>query len=79
VATGVTKKRRAEIVTEAIAINADLRAQVAEKLAVLHEFDAELRTKAARYRDVATELGIEVADEPRAGAEAPGRPTQPTS
>ena len=50
-----------------------------EKLAVLHEFDAELRTKAARYRDVAAELGIEVADEPRAGAEAPGRPTQPTS
>ena len=79
VATGVTKKRRAEIVTEAIAINADLRAQVTEKLAVLHEFDAELRTKAARYRDVADELGIEVADEPRAGADAPGRPTQPTS
>jgi DNA-binding transcriptional MerR regulator len=79
VATGVTKKRRAEIVTEAIAINADLRAQVTEKLAVLHEFDAELRTKAARYRAVAAELGIEVADQPRAGAEVPGRPTQPTS
>jgi len=75
----VTKKRRAEIVAEAIAINADLRAQVAEKLAVLHEFDAELRTKAARYRDVAAELGIDVADEPRTGSGARGRHARATS
>ena len=68
VATGVTKRRRAEIIAEAMAINADLRAQVAEKLAVLHEFDAELRTKAARYRDVAAELGIALSDDERADA-----------
>jgi DNA-binding transcriptional MerR regulator len=62
VAAGVTKKRRKEILTEAIAINAHLRDQVAEKQAALLEFAGELQAKASRYRDLAAELGVDLPD-----------------
>ena len=60
---GVSREERQEIVREAIALNRRMREQVREKQEVLASFLAELEAKAARYREVAAELGLEVADE----------------
>lgn len=59
VAAGVSPERRRALVVEAITINNGMRAQVETKLAVLRSFLAELEDKAARYRTIARELGIE--------------------
>jgi MerR family transcriptional regulator, repressor of the yfmOP operon len=61
VQTGVSQDRRREILAEAIELNAGLRHQVREKLAVLEAFLAELEEKAARYDHYARELGPEAA------------------
>ena len=55
---GVSPKRQATILHEAMAINARLQRRVADKIGVLEGFRAELRATASRYRDVATERGI---------------------
>jgi len=55
---GVSPKRQATIIHEAMAINARLQQHVDDKIGVLEGFRAELRATARRYRDVATERGI---------------------
>lgn len=61
---GVTPQRRVEILHEATAINARLQQQVAERMAVLEGFAAELRAKRERYAFIADELGVDLdADE----------------
>ena len=60
VRTGVSDRRRIEILREADKINARLLGQVAAKFAVLEEFAAELRAKKCRYRALAAELGIDL-------------------
>jgi MerR family transcriptional regulator, repressor of the yfmOP operon len=60
---GVSRKRHKEVVAEAMAINQGMRRQVGEKIGVLKSFLAELEAKAARYREVATELGLRLPDE----------------
>lgn len=63
VRAGVSLDRRREVVTEAITLNNTMRRQVHEKLDVLQSFLAELETKAARYRHIASELDLEVPGE----------------
>jgi MerR family transcriptional regulator, repressor of the yfmOP operon len=58
---GVSQQRRREICAEVIELNAGLRQQVRDKLAVLEGFLAELEEKAARYDGYARELGLEPA------------------
>jgi len=55
---GVSAKRQATIIHEAMDINARLQRRVDDKIGVLEGFRAELRATARRYRDVATERGI---------------------
>lgn len=59
---GVSPERHRGIVVEAITINREMRAQVLGKLRALDGFLSELETKAVRYRQVAEELGLDVAD-----------------
>lgn len=59
VRAGVSKKRRREIVHEAIELNHQQRAVVAEKLELLSGFADDLAAKAARYRTLAEELGVD--------------------
>jgi DNA-binding transcriptional MerR regulator len=54
----VSVERRREICAEAIALNAGMRQQVRDKMAVLEGFLAELEEKAARYQRFARELGL---------------------
>jgi len=63
---GVSREERQEIVREAIALNARMRQQVHDKQAELATFLAELETKAARYREAAAEIGLDVPEEPLA-------------
>jgi DNA-binding transcriptional MerR regulator len=58
--TGRAKGRERELFLEAIEINDRLRGQVREKQAVLKGFRRELDATAARYRQVATERGIDL-------------------
>jgi DNA-binding transcriptional MerR regulator len=67
VRAGVSFERRQDVVLEAIAINDRMREQVEEKLAVLQSFLAELETKAARYRQIAGELHVDVPGAARPG------------
>jgi hypothetical protein len=53
-------ERMAEILREAMAINHELRAQVADRERALRGFLAELDVKAARYRQLAGELEIDL-------------------
>lgn len=57
---GVTPKRQRAILTEATRLNARTQEQVLAKIAILQAFQSELETKADRYHDVATELGIDL-------------------
>jgi len=57
---GVSARRQATILREAMALNKRLQRQVADKIGVLEGFRAELRAKARRYREVAEERGITV-------------------
>ncbi|HJV09328.1 MAG TPA: MerR family transcriptional regulator [Acidimicrobiales bacterium] len=70
VLAGVSLERRQDVVREAIALNNSMRAQVHEKLDVLQSFLDELETKAARYRQIAFELHVDVPEE--VGAEVAG-------
>jgi DNA-binding transcriptional MerR regulator len=58
---GVTRRRHAEIVEEAAVINAELRSHVADKLAVLEDFAADLDRRAARLEDLRAELAAALA------------------
>jgi hypothetical protein len=61
----VSLERRRDVVVEAITLNDRMREQVREKLDVLQSFLAELEAKAARYRQIAAELDVDVPGEPR--------------
>jgi DNA-binding transcriptional MerR regulator len=60
VRAGVSLDRHKDVVIEAITLNNAMRAQVHEKLEVLQSFLAELETKAARYRQIASDLHVDV-------------------
>jgi DNA-binding transcriptional MerR regulator len=53
---GVSRKRHAEIVNEATIINDELRAHVADKMAVLQAFAHDLDERAERLRQLTAEL-----------------------
>ena len=63
VRAGVSVARRREVVSEAITLNNAMRHQVHDKLEVLESFLVELETKAARYRQIASELDLDVPGE----------------
>jgi DNA-binding transcriptional MerR regulator len=69
---GTSNARRREIVAEAIRLNARMQEQVRAKRAVLDSFLLELKSKAASYRTVAVELGLDLPDQP-----PPKEPPQP--
>ena len=50
--SGVTRRRHAEIVAEATAINDELRAHVAEKMGILRAFARDLDQRANRLREL---------------------------
>ncbi len=54
---GISRKRKREILAEAIEINERLREQVAEKMAVLAQFDADLSDRLERLHGFAAEAG----------------------
>jgi MerR family transcriptional regulator, repressor of the yfmOP operon len=70
---GVSPKRQRAIVLEAARLNARTQEQVIAKMAILQAFQDELGAKAARYKEVGQELGVDVAAELRAAAEAETR------
>jgi DNA-binding transcriptional MerR regulator len=61
---GRAKGHERELILEAMAINARLRAQVREKLTVLRGFQRKLDVTAGRYRQFAVDRGIEPAPDP---------------
>lgn len=60
VRAGVSKKRRQEILREALELNHRQRELVAEKLELLRSFATDLEATADRYRVIATELDMQV-------------------
>jgi DNA-binding transcriptional MerR regulator len=72
---GVSREQRQAIVREAIALNSRMQEQVRDKVATLESFLAELEAKAARYREIAAELGLEVTDQPLGKSAAAGAGT----
>lgn len=60
---GVTPKRHKTILVEAARLNARTQEQVLAKIAILEAFQAELEAKATRYRQRASELGIDLPSE----------------
>jgi DNA-binding transcriptional MerR regulator len=71
VLAGVSRRRHKGVVVEAIALNNGMRAHVRAKLEILQSFLAELETKAARYRQIASDLDVDVP-----GETTPGIPVQ---
>jgi MerR family transcriptional regulator, repressor of the yfmOP operon len=61
---GVTRRRHLEIVDEAAVINDELRTHVADKLATLRAFAADLDARAGRLHDLQAELHADLAAEP---------------
>jgi MerR family transcriptional regulator, repressor of the yfmOP operon len=61
---GVTRRRHLEIVDEAAVINDELRTHVADKLATLRAFAADLDARAGRLKDLQAELLADLAAEP---------------
>jgi MerR family transcriptional regulator, repressor of the yfmOP operon len=59
---GVSTARRAEMVTEAFQLNERMQAEIAEKQGVLTGVLAELRAKAVRYHDIASEIGLDLGE-----------------
>jgi len=57
---GVTPERHRDVVIEAITLNDRMREQVHQKLTVLESFLGELEAKAARYRQIAADLHVDV-------------------
>jgi DNA-binding transcriptional MerR regulator len=70
---GVSPKQQRAIVLEAARLNARTQEQVIAKMAILQAFQDELEAKAARYKEVGEELGVDVAAELRAATEAETR------
>ena len=70
---GVTPKRHGAILIEAIRLNATTQDQVRAKIGGLEAFRDELEAQAARCRQVAADLGIDVA------REAPAVPSAPSA
>lgn len=68
---GVTPKRQRAILIEANRLNARTQEQVLSKVAILEAFQHELEAKADRYRELASELGIDLSPE------VPGTTVQP--
>jgi DNA-binding transcriptional MerR regulator len=66
--SSASRKRQAAIVIEASKLNARTQEQVLAKIAVLQAFQSELEAKAARHREVAQELGIDLDAEVRSSA-----------
>jgi MerR family transcriptional regulator, repressor of the yfmOP operon len=65
---GVTTERHRDILVEAARLNARTQEQVLAKMAILVAFQDELESTAERYRSVASELGVDLADDLRADA-----------
>ena len=59
---GISKRRRREMVDEAMKLNARMQYEVEEKVGLLQGFLAELHGRASRYRDIAAELGMDTGD-----------------
>lgn len=57
---GVTPARHQELLVEAARLNLRTQEQVLAKVAILQAFQAELDAKAARYRERAAELGVDL-------------------
>ncbi|MBV8949380.1 MAG: MerR family transcriptional regulator [Actinobacteria bacterium] len=55
---GISRKRHQQVVEEALTLNGRMREQVRAKLHELESFLDELDAKAARYREVARDLGV---------------------
>jgi len=55
---GVSAKRRAAIIQEALRLNARTQEQVLAKITILEAFNTELESNADRYRATAREYGI---------------------
>ncbi|MDQ3895728.1 MAG: MerR family transcriptional regulator [Actinomycetota bacterium] len=73
VLAGVSLERRKDVLLEAITLNNRMREQVRDKMDVLQSFLAELETKAARYRQIAADLHVDVPGErPGVAVEAAG-------
>jgi MerR family transcriptional regulator, repressor of the yfmOP operon len=66
-------ERMAEILREAMAINHELRAQVADRERALRDFLADLDAKEARYRRLAAELEVDLDPAPASEPERSGR------
>lgn len=64
VRAGVSLERHKDAVVEAITLNDAMRAQIRDKMHVLQSSLAELETKAARYRQIASDLDVDVAADP---------------
>jgi DNA-binding transcriptional MerR regulator len=62
VRAGVSLDRHKDVVVEAITLNDAMRAQVGAKLEILQSFLGELESKATRYRKIASDLHVDVAD-----------------
>jgi DNA-binding transcriptional MerR regulator len=60
----VSAERMADILREAMGINHELRAQVADRERALREFLGDLDAKAARYRQLARELEVDLEERP---------------
>jgi len=73
VLAGVTLERHKDVVVEAVTLNDAMRAQVHDKLVMLQSFLAELETKAARYRQIARDLQVDIP-----GERVPGVAMQPS-
>jgi DNA-binding transcriptional MerR regulator len=71
-AAPVSDERMVEILREAMEINHQLRAQVADRERALRAFLDDLDAKAARYGEVAAELGVDLTDVSRTATD-PGR------
>lgn len=69
----MTLERHKDVVVEAVTLNDAMRAQVHDKLVVLQSFLAELETKAARYRQIARDLQVDIP-----GERVPGVAMQPS-
>jgi DNA-binding transcriptional MerR regulator len=70
VRAGVSRERHKDVVVEAITLNNRMREQVHEKVDALQSFLAELEAKAARYRQVAADLHVDVPGETQTVATA---------
>jgi MerR family transcriptional regulator, repressor of the yfmOP operon len=57
---GISTARRREMVKEATELNARMQDEINQKVGLLQGFLAELKATARRYREIATELGMDL-------------------